>query len=247
MLTGRDVPALTQERVMPELSLTDFEEQAAAILAASKALRGDGLVMMAKKDDQDDDEDQSDDQDDADDSDDSDSDEDQEDQDSDDDEDDEAPAVREDGKPFTKKDLVALQDSLKNARRAERAAKRAARGKGRAGTDDAEKAAEAKYKPIVVGAAARAAFATAGLVSEKGKEAVALKRVMKMLDMDDIELTEDGEVEGLEEQIEQIKSEMPHLFARKGGRRVEGSDRGGSRGGKGDDFADKLVQQLQGG
>lgn len=229
---------------MPELTLHDFEEQAASILAASKALRGDGLVMMAKKDDEDDDQDQ-DDQDPP-----GDEDEDQDDPDGDEDdqedEDDSAPATRDDGEPFTRADLKALQESLKNARRAERAAKRAARGKGKAGTDDAEKAAEAKYKPIVVNAAARAAFASAGLVTEKGKEAASLKRVMKMLDMDDIELTEDGEVEGLEEQIDQIKSEMPHLFARKGGRRVEGSDRGGSRG-KGEDFADKLVDQLSGG
>lgn len=243
-MTGQDALAPTQERVMPELTLHDFEEQAASILAASKALRGDGLVMMAKKDDEDDDQDQ-DDQDPP-----GDEDEDQDDPDGDEDdqedEDDSAPATRDDGEPFTRADLKALQESLKNARRAERAAKRAARGKGKAGTDDAEKAAEAKYKPIVVNAAARAAFASAGLVTEKGKEAASLKRVMKMLDMDDIELTEDGEVEGLEEQIDQIKSEMPHLFARKGGRRVEGSDRGGSRG-KGEDFADKLVDQLSGG
>lgn len=66
-----------------------------------------------------------------------------------------------------------------------------------------EKAAEV-WKPIVVNSAARAAFAEAG--------ATVTPRLLKMLDLSDLEVNPDGSVEGLDDQIADIKEDFPQLF-----------------------------------
>lgn len=207
---------------MPELTLhDDFMEQAASILAASRARYGDA-TMMADPDDEDDDEDEGQQIDSGSGSD------DENDDDQDDDENDEEskPATKEDGSPVTVKDWNALQESLKASRKAERAAKRAARGKGTTDTAEADKQAEAKYKPILVKQAARGALIEAGLIVAKGKEQTAIGKALKLIDMDEVELDEDGEVEGLDEQIQELKESFPELFVKKGGRRIAGEERG---------------------
>lgn len=217
-------------------ALDEFMAQATEILEASRAKRGDGLRMETdvtvetEGDDADpdgDDEDESGEEDES---------------------PDPEPFVKDDGKPFTKADHDALQTALAAARKEARTAKRAAKGKPAdkdAAATEAAQAAEAKYKPIVVKTAARGALAEAGLILPKGKEQAAIGKALKLLDMDEIDLTDDGDVEGLEEQIDELKGLYPELFARKGTRRVDGADRGTSPA-KGQSSADALAGLLTG-
>lgn len=177
-------------------------------------------------------------------------------EDEDDDSEEVKPPVKADGKPYTQADIDALQTALRKSRKDARTARRGgpAADKGKDdGEDpekarvDAESAAEAKWKPTVVRTAARAAFAEAGLVLPKGKADATMARALRLLDVDDLEINEDGDVEGLEEQIEEIKLDFPDLFAtqqRKPGR-VEAADRG-SGGGKTKTTADLIAGQLLG-
>jgi hypothetical protein len=77
---------------------------------------------------------------------------------------------------------------------------------------DALAKAEEKFKPMLVREAAKRAFMEAGLTLPKGKESSALARAIKMLDMSEIDY-EDGEVAGLDDEIERVKDEWPELFA----------------------------------
>lgn len=70
-------------------------------------------------------------------------------------------------------------------------------------------AAEAKYKPIAVRAAARAAFLEAGLTA--GGDAVA--KLVRMLDLDGIEISDSGDVVGLDDQVAALKADFPALFS----------------------------------
>lgn len=136
-----------------------------------------------------------------------------------------APPVKPDGTPYTMADIEALQEALRKARKDARAA---ARGRGVElppvdGDDSApdvdklraevESAAVAKWKPLVVRTAARSAFVEAGLVLPKDGADEALARVVRLLDLDDIDVTEDGQVDGLAEQVDEIKRDFPELFA----------------------------------
>lgn len=170
---------------------------------------------------------------------------------SDEDEGSDVPALRADGKPFTQADLRRMQDSLKKARKS---ARELAAGKSGDGTADEKKTsdpdaeatalakAEAKYKPVVVRQAAKAAFTEAGLILPKGRSSEALSRALKLLDMAELDLTDDGEVEGLEDQIEDLKAEYPMLFAstRRPGR-IDGADRDGAAARRPKSSADKIA------
>lgn len=68
--------------------------------------------------------------------------------------------------------------------------------------------AEMKYKLPLARAAAEAALARAGW---SGKD---LSKVMKLIDIDDIDLDDDGNVIGIEEQVEDLKEEFPEWFRR---------------------------------
>ena len=68
--------------------------------------------------------------------------------------------------------------------------------------------AEMKYKLPLARAAAEAALARAGW---SGKD---LSKVMKLIDIDDIDLDDDGNVIGIEEQVEDLKEEFPEGFRR---------------------------------
>lgn len=124
--------------------------------------------------------------------------------------------------PPTREDWNNVQEALRKARRDARAAKRrtgSAPKDGEAAPDvdevrtAAEQAAAAKFRPMVIRSAARSAFAEAGLVVPEGKADAALGRALRLLDLDDLEITDDGDVEGLAEQIEEIKADFPELFA----------------------------------
>lgn len=71
----------------------------------------------------------------------------------------------------------------------------------------AEERASAKFRGIAVNQAARAALASSGVQSAN------VSRLVRLLDLDEIQIDDDGEVtEGLEEQIETLKAELPQLF-----------------------------------
>jgi len=97
------------------------------------------------------------------------------------------------------------------------------RDKHREQETDAEKAvreaaekAEARYKPIIVNKAARAALiqagATAAIEGDKEKTEARLSRLLKLIDVSDLSVEDDGEVLGLDEQIEGLRSDYPELF-----------------------------------
>lgn len=155
-----------------------------------------------------------------------------------DDEDDDAP-LNSEGKPVTKKDWEAVNKALRAARRE---ARQARRGRNKTddgkddktddGTDDkadetriraeAENAAMQTWKPVVVNERARAALKDAGLIGDPG-------RVLRLLDMDDIDVDLDDSgkvtVDGLTEQVEDLRKDYPHLFRKRGSRRIDAGDR----------------------
>jgi hypothetical protein len=121
-----------------------------------------------------------------------------------------------------KKALTAERAKVKELRKQLREA--TAAGKKKDQDDDggdAEEKAAAKWKPRVVNSAARAAFLEAG--------AERPERLLKLLDLDELDVTEKGNVEGLEEEVDRLKEEYPELFSkRRSGRRVETGDRSGN-------------------
>ena len=70
------------------------------------------------------------------------------------------------------------------------------------------KAATDKYKPALVKAGATAALLAAG--PKKGKEGV--PRLLKLMDLDAIDLTDDNDLEGVEEEVLRLQEEYPELF-----------------------------------
>ena len=81
---------------------------------------------------------------------------------------------------------------------------------------EAEERAEARYKPIVVKKAERAALiqagATAAVEGDKEKSEARLARLLKLIDVSDLSVEDDGEVLGLDEQVEGLRADYPELF-----------------------------------
>lgn len=136
-------------------------------------------------------------------------------------EEDPGPAIRDDGKPFTAKDHTALNEALKKARKEARdsAAELTRLKEATGGKDvsealkDADTRAHAKFKPLMVKAAARAAFVEAGLTLPAGRIDEVFARAVKLLDLEALTITDDGLVEGLGQQIEGIRADFPDLFS----------------------------------
>ncbi len=103
--------------------------------------------------------------------------------------------------------------------------------------------ARALAKPVLVRAEARGALKDAGLIGSPD-------RLLRMLDLDDIDVVYDrkGEVEdidGLADQVKELKREYPELFAKKGSSRINAA--GGSRGdGKPMSATERQVAHLRG-
>jgi hypothetical protein len=116
----------------------------------------------------------------------------------------------------------ALRKRLREATAAA-AAKPAKKGGKDDDDDDApdpEAVAAAKWKPKVVNSAAKAALLSAG--AEKPE------RLLRLIEHDDLEVTDDGDVHGLDDEVDRLKDEYPELFAKPGRRRaakVETGDR----------------------
>lgn len=114
---------------------------------------------------------------------------------------------------------------------------------------EAEEAALAKAKPGLVKAAAKDAFKAAGLLlPEKGDGSSALARAFRLLDLEAIDVDEEGDVAGIEDQVKAVKRDYPELFARRGARAVNagaGSGQDGA-GTKTETSANKLAAVILG-
>ena len=64
---------------------------------------------------------------------------------------------------------------------------------------------EDKFRPLLAKSAARAALAAGGATGD-------LKKMVKLLDLGELDISADGEVEGLDEQIDELKKDFPSLF-----------------------------------
>jgi hypothetical protein len=81
---------------------------------------------------------------------------------------------------------------------------------------EAEERAEARYKPIAVRKAVRAALVEAGATAstdgDKEKTEARIGRLMKLIDVGDLSIDDDGEVLGVDEQIDGLRADYPELF-----------------------------------
>ena len=147
--------------------------------------------------------------------------------------------------PPTQAEWEGLRSTLRKVRKELREARRGG-GKPDAEVDTdavvakAREDADGVWKPRVVKMAARSAFVEAGLVLPKGREDQTMSRALKLLNMDEVDVTEDGDVDGLSEQIAEVRADFPELFARRAPRNVDASDRGAA-GGKPKSSAQLLV------
>lgn len=153
---------------------------------------------------------------------------------------DDGPILNAEGKPATKKDWDALQEALKKARRDARAAKRHAVTNGAQGQTEGQESKspedverevrtklEAEYKPVLIRSAVDRAFARAGIKEDR------FDRAFRLLDLEDLTLSEDRKtVEGLEEQIAELKEDIPELFIRRRTSSVDSGDRSAEGNGK---------------
>lgn len=136
--------------------------------------------------------------------------------------------VDDDGDPIpagTGKDTVSREELVK-AVRGRQAAKQKARElqaeiaalKAQHETDSekaireamekATKSMESRYKPALVKASATALLLAAQ--PKKGKDGI--PRLLKLMNLDDIEVGENQEVEGVEEEVERLQADYPELF-----------------------------------
>lgn len=129
------------------------------------------------------------------------------------------PYKKADGSVFTADDYAKLKTALTAARKDARAAKAGTPAKdGDKDGADQDAVARARqeeadrFKPMVVRTAAKAALSEAGLIVPKGRESATYARVIRMLDLSDVEVGDDGDVDGLTDQIEDIKADFPDLF-----------------------------------
>lgn len=157
----------------------------------------------------------------------------------DDEEEEPKPYAKEDGSVFTAKDFEALQTALRASRKEARDARRGKMTAPKPDDDkpdaDDTKAADAarlkaeaetiaKWKPLVVNNAARSALTGAGLIGSPD-------RLLRLLDLDEIDVdSETGEIDGLTEQVTDLKKDYPHLFRKRGGGSINAADRRGGSG-----------------
>lgn len=124
----------------------------------------------------------------------------------------------------TKAALAKANGEARDNRLKLRDAKQASEDADSKAAREAAEAAEKRLKPVAVRSAARAAFLEAGLTDAKPER---VAKLLRMLDLDELDITDDGEVAGLDEQVTAIKADYPELFAKskQGAPRIDGSDR----------------------
>jgi minor structural protein GP20 len=127
----------------------------------------------------------------------------------------------------TQKALAKANAEAKQRREQFQAAQRQTEDDTGKAVREAQEAAEKKLKPVAVRAAAKAAFLEAGL--QGGSDRVA--KMVKLLDLEALEIDDDGEVTGLTEQVAAVKTDYPELFGTQTrAPRVSASDRPGTNG-----------------
>ena len=100
--------------------------------------------------------------------------------------------------------------------------------KGKEGAaDEAGKQTADKYRPVLVKQAAKAALLEAGLVDPTPER---VKKVLRLIDTEGVDVDDDGDVFGLDDQIQELKTDYPELFEVKQEKRqrvprVNGADR----------------------
>ena len=107
--------------------------------------------------------------------------------------------------------------------------------------------AEKRFKPVAIRSAAKAGFLEAGL-NDASPERV--KKLLRLIDMDDVDVDDDGDVVGLDTQIDGIKADYPELFRPADGQRkrapkldASGKPRGGDNG-KAKSIGEKIAADL---
>lgn len=125
--------------------------------------------------------------------------------------------------------LKKANDEAKNHRLKLKEAQKATEDADGKAAREATEAAERRYKPIAVRSSARAAFLEAGLADARPER---VSKLMRMLDMDAIDIDDDGEVTGLDDQVATIKADYPELFAKAKTPvpRIDGSNRNAGNG-----------------
>lgn len=133
------------------------------------------------------------------------------------------PAAKPEQKARTPEDFEKLEKALaaERALRKKRDAtladiRKKERAAAAAGDDDAaeqaRKASEeaaAKYKPVAIRAAAKAALLEANFQNPTDER---IKKMIGRMDIDDIDVDEDGDIIGLDAQIEQLTEDFPESF-----------------------------------
>ncbi|MGI8333466.1 phage scaffolding protein [Actinomadura scrupuli] len=120
-----------------------------------------------------------------------------------------------------KAELRAREKELADLKAANEGAEATAARKAR---EAAEQAAEAKYKPVAL----RAALLEAGVLVKK------VPGALKLLDMGEIDIDDNGDVTGLDMQLDGLREDWPELFPsaeseakteRRGSRAADGADK----------------------
>jgi hypothetical protein len=73
----------------------------------------------------------------------------------------------------------------------------------------AEESAAARYKPVAVRAAAKAALLEANFQNPTEER---VKKLIRRLDLEEIDVDDDGDITGLQDQIDQLVDDFPELF-----------------------------------
>lgn len=136
--------------------------------------------------------------------------EDDQDQDQDDDEDE---TLGEAGKKALQRERAARKQAERDLKTLQTENENESEKRLREATEEVER----KYHGLIARSAFRAALAEAGL--QKGQQ-----KLMKLLDLEDVTVDEDGEVEGVDAQVDALKKDFPELFSRtpKGGGKGDG-------------------------
>ena len=123
--------------------------------------------------------------------------------------------------PPTKAEYTKLQRQAKRA--ASDLEKLKKSPKAEVNEDDVDKAKQAvrdeesaKYKARIVKSEAKGKLLAAGAEGD-------VTRLIKMIDLDDVEVDDDGEIDGLDDQIDELKEGFPQLFAT-GGKKTPKAD-----------------------
>ena len=120
-----------------------------------------------------------------------------------------------------KKALERERSARKEAERELRKLKREGEGEAERAQRDAVEEVEQRYQGVIARAAFRAELAEAGL--KKGQE-----KMLRLLDLEDVTVEEDGTVEGVADQVKALRAEFPELFTKS--REIRGRGDGGNKG-----------------